>query len=304
MTIASSNVGARRTEIFSSPKMSTVLGSFLECITHEIIYTRSLYPHDAFSPTRHYGISCHACRHPKVVEYIVESLSVAVPSVLNGVVDEIRLVFYDDETDEIFEVYSFRFQVDSIVQIQSGITNVTHASNGFNSDKQKASFEAAPSELSEREELDIKIGELERGLRDVLLRIVSLDGTLMGRKRGTRQFPSSATFKICLHARQDSYESSNSSSMTTTPTQENQKRQCPELEEALQNGTWFRPDVSTCEFTKSDRNIAVVEVGTSVNECDTASRSLKSMNIPSCGIAMEVNVELLSKSVSGEIDKA
>lgn len=92
--------------------------------------------------------------------------------------------------------------------------------------------------------------------------------------------------------------------MTTTPTQENQKRQCPELEEALQNGTWFRPDVSTCEFTKSDRNIAVVEVGTSVNECDTASRSLKSMNIPSCGIAMEVNVELLSKSVSGEIDKA
>lgn len=299
---STANIRAGRLETLSSPKMSTILGSFLECITHEIIYTRSLYPHDAFSSTRHYGVSCHACRHPKVVEYIVESLSVAVPSIINGVVDQMKIIFYDDETDEIFEVYTFHFQVDSIVQIQREISNVSHASNGLDSSKKMASFETSSLEITEREELDIKVGELERGLRDVLLRIVSLDGTIMGRKRGQRQFPSSATFKICLHATQDSHDSSNFS-LTTTPTQEPHKRQCPELEEALKNGAWFRPDTSTCEFTaKSDRNIAVVESGTSENVSDTASRSLKSMNVPSCGVAMELNVEFPSKNVSGDVD--
>lgn len=291
-----------RSVTLSSPKMSTVLGSFLECITHEIIYTRSLYPHDSFSSTRHYDVSCHACRHPKVVEYIVESLSVAVPAIINGIVDQMKLVFYDDETDEIFEVYNFYFQVDPVVEIQKGASNTYHTSNGLSSSKQIASFEASSSEFTEREELDIKIRELERGFRDVLLRIVSLDGTVMGRRRGLRQFPSSATFKICLHATQESQKSSNFS-MTTTPTLESHKRECPELEEALKNGTWFRPDVSTCEFTaKSDRNTAVVEIGTSENDSDTISRSLKSMNVPSCGIAMEMNVEFSSKTVSETVD--
>ena len=48
------------------PRLTIILGSFLEVLTHEIIYTRSLYPHDAFSPTRHYGVACHDVMHVDV----------------------------------------------------------------------------------------------------------------------------------------------------------------------------------------------------------------------------------------------
>ena len=55
-------------------------------------------------------------------------------------------------------------------------------------------------DVNEREELEKKIQELDRSLRDVLLKVVSLNGTDLGRiisKRGQGNFSASATFKLC-----------------------------------------------------------------------------------------------------------
>lgn len=66
----------------NKPRLTSILGLFLETAIHELLYLRSLYPHDAFSQSRHLQIAVHACRHPEVVDYIFDNLKVTVPSIL------------------------------------------------------------------------------------------------------------------------------------------------------------------------------------------------------------------------------
>lgn len=277
-----------------SPRMSNILGSFLECIIHEILYTRSLYPNDAFSPTRFYGISCHACRHPQVVDYVVDSLHLAVASILSGVSDRMKLILYDDSTDEIFEIYKFQFKVDEIVHI---IQKKDSQMSTLDMNQRKIQSFESTAQPSEREELETKIGELERGMRDVLLKIVSLDGTTMGRKRGMKPFPPNATFKLCIQAVNgdlfSSSDTSNQQDIHHSHDSSGDRKTCPELEEALSNGKWFRPDPNTCEFSgHPQQNSAVVVEMDEISA--TTSRSLKSLHVPSCGISMELDMEYCS----------
>ena len=95
------------------PRLTSILGSFLETAIHELIYLRSLYPHDAFSPSRHLQIAVHACRHPDVVDYIFHTLNdVAVTSIISGSVDGLYLIFYDEATNVLYERYGFEFDFD------------------------------------------------------------------------------------------------------------------------------------------------------------------------------------------------
>jgi len=247
----------------SVPRLTTILGSFLEVLTHELLYTRSLYPHDAFSPTRHYGVACHACRHPGVVDYIFDTLKIAVPSIISGSVDGLYLLLYDEQTDELLERFAFEFQLEDTVKIiESHVQNAT-----------------------EREELEGKVQQLERSLRDVLLKVVSLDGTELGRKRGQRQFTGSATFKLCLHTVQDN---------ETAGSDNSQMRACPELDEAMKEGAWFRSDSESCQFnsTPSIIDTGDGEYGVDMNNSrGSLTRPLKSINVPSCGLRLELLME-------------
>ena len=45
---------------------STVLGSTIEAILHELLFSRSIYPPDSFVLHRHLGVRCHASRVPQV----------------------------------------------------------------------------------------------------------------------------------------------------------------------------------------------------------------------------------------------
>ena len=81
-------------------RFSTLLGSTLETIVHQLLHSRSIYPPDSFVLHRHLGVRCHASRVPQVCEYVAETLGVAVPAICRGVADALILVILEDETVE------------------------------------------------------------------------------------------------------------------------------------------------------------------------------------------------------------
>ena len=274
-----------------TPKLSAILGSFLEVLIHEILYTRSLYPHDAFSPTRHYGVLCHACRHSGVVDYIYDTLKVAIPAIIAGIVEGLYLVFYDEDTDEIYERFALEFQIEDFVEIQLESLKQPYGTSANRPNS------IDPSTL-ERHALHYKIKQLESNLRDVLLRISSLHGTDLGRRRGRSTFSPSTTFKLCLKK------------IEIGEGREDQG--CPpELADALQNGKWFSPDDDLCQFSSSNRSFqkpsAEMSDSGQANHADhlenndnnqcckrgssVVTRPLKSVDIPSCGLRLQMLYE-------------
>lgn len=278
-----------------TPKLSAILGSFLEVLIHEILYTRSLYPHDAFSPTRHYGVLCHACRHSGVVDYIYDTLKVAIPAIIAGIVEGLYLVFYDEDTDEIYERFALEFQIEDFVEIQSESLKQPYGTSANRPNS------IDPSTL-ERHALHYKIKQLESNLRDVLLRISSLHGTDLGRRRGRSTFSPSTAFKLCLKK------------IEIGEGREGQEGCPPELADALQNGKWFSPDDDLCQFSSSNSPIQKPSAKMSdssqanhadqlenhENECShkgrnhlgsVVTRPLKSVDIPSCGLRLQMLYE-------------
>lgn len=258
----------------AAPNMTRILGSFLEVMIHEILYSSSLYPSDAFSATRHYGVTCHACRHPEVVDYIFETLKVAIPGIIAGMVDEISVMLYDSKTEKLLEKYCFEFDIDETVKIVESDVSRTQSKT-----------------VSERKILDEVIQNLERSLRDMLLRISCLNGTDAGRRKGRKKFSSSSTFKICVRTKE----------------QNDHAQVCnhglvgkyPELQGAVNEGRWFRSDEASCSFqSKLDKNDIVVDsdlsqVSRQNNATQTCSvvRPLRSIDVPSCGMKMQLLME-------------
>lgn len=250
------------------PRLTAILGSFLEVIVHEIIYTRTLYPRDAFSPTRHYGVACHACRHPDVVNYIFETLQVAVPGIVSGVIDGMHLVIYDTATDELMERYSMEFQLDETFQAIIQFSSAAHSEG---------------HDTKEGREIEQKMQELERSLRDMLLKVVSLEGTNLGsstRGKAGFTFTDSTTFKLCLHSAKASEEES------SPPSASNSSRNCLELDEAMKEGKWFRADSLSCSFGDSSTPTMMDVDGTK-----SLTRPLKSINVHSCGLKAQLFME-------------
>eukprot|EP00979_Chaetoceros_neogracilis_P013233 scaffold3742_cov267-Chaetoceros_neogracile.AAC.5 len=287
----------------TSPRLTTILGSFLEVLTHEILYTRSLYPHDAFSPTRHHGVACHACRHPGVVDYIFDTLKVSVPGIIAGAIEGLYIILYDAQTDEMLERYAVEFQIEDTVKMM--IEN--HHRQGGTSNS--AGRKQEDGVTSERELLEEKVEQLKRSLRDVLLKITSLDGTDLGRKRGHKPFSSTSTFKLCLRTKKDDDDSVGGQSGMTI---------CPELEGAMREGTWFRSDAESCTFPVAppdvgnddddnddddggiDMNMssssgsnqpASGTISSTMNKVGSLTRPLKSVNVPSCGLQLQLLME-------------
>ena len=269
------------------PRLATALGGSLEACIHEILYVRSVYPRESFVPSRYLGVSCHASRHPGVVDYIYESLTVAVPAIVSGAGDEIALVITDfrgkdsgSNAERVLERFAFSFDV--------------------------AEMAGSARALDGDEEWD-RVGrlmrDLENGLRDVLLRIISMDGVDMGTRRG--RLSGSTTFKLCLHtARREKVSESDAggvrvgldasggleTSVVSDPKKDLSVLSCQELDRAIQKGAWFRSDTQSCSFEtyedpkdksngRAPRSKGLV-------------RPLKNVNIPSCGLKMELSMEV------------
>ena len=253
---------------FNQPQttdLKLILGSFLEVLIHEILYLRSLYPRDAFGTTRHNGISCHACRHPKVVEYIYNVLKVAVPSLISGAADEVALIFYEDTGDGCGgEVVLERYSIFCAVQLQEFIS---------------------PTSI-DNDSIRGKIPKLEQSLRNVLLKFLSLDGTNLGRKRGHKTFSGNTTFKLCLHTASDKIQVEEDG-MNRSTTDMESGTSCPELSAALEEGKWFISEPDFCQI-KSKEQASNPESSRSQN---SMTRPLKSVHIP--GFEMQILMEFL-----------
>ena len=285
----------------SSPTstLACILGNALEAIIHEILYTVSLYPRDTFTATRYLGITCHACRHPGVVQYIHDALLVALPALIAGSVDELVLILYDDDyvdtstnanlstnrivaSTRVLQRFVFYFQALNMIQ----------AGDIF--DKDQELYESGKVKYQSNQEENIsktvaqRIQDLERSLRDVLLKIISMDGFEQKRIGGHPPvaFSDTTTFKLCLHRSQDWLKSfvgsteEGGSMTTTTTTTTSAPTTCEALRNVLDQGTWVNPEDSTCEIQRPGGDEIQVKI-----------RPLRSIHVPSCGLSMQLLME-------------
>lgn len=169
----------------------TLLSAALETWCHELLWVRAVYPSDTFTATRFLGISCKANRHPGVVRYIEEAIQVASPSIVNGSV-----------TDFSFLVLSHTFAVSERFTLT--FSNLAPVDEG-----QEGMLEA-----------------LERGMRNLILSVISLQGT------PCKKLSDDASFKL---------------TMRTTNSNDDAIRNCAELTRAVKNGAWYRPGTESQE---------------------------------------------------------
>lgn len=156
---------------------------------HQLLYLRSVYPRDTFAPTRFLGISsCHACRHPGVVQYIHNTLQVVVPSLLTGSAKQVSLVVMKD-CFTVSETFTL---------------SLASLSSDDNNDEQ-VSFSDT-------------LEDTERAARDLILSLLSLER--LPRKRLTDE----ASFKI-----------------TMLTADKVNSQHCPEMQRAVNEGTWYKP---------------------------------------------------------------
>ncbi len=225
----------------------------------------------------------NACRHPAVVDYIYDTLKVAVPSIINGEIDALYLIFLDESTCELYERYSFEFDSD----VMSDSNNV--GTTGGNA-KVSSSLNNMP-----QQDVGYIIQELERSLRDVLLSIMSLEGSDLGRRRGMTTFPDTTTFKICLHTKKSDDEQRATSIAVTSQFDNINDGFGPELKEAIESGKWrksdsksyhLHPDVNDRMMDDVNRNDDNDNNDNTSQSC--ISRPLKSFNAPLCGLRMQL----------------
>lgn len=176
-------------------KWSALLSSTLETWCHQVLYARQVYPRDTFTPTRFLGIACFANRHPGVVSYISDTIQVAVPAFLSGSVNEVSLVVMKDSFT-ISEIFTLTFS--NLAQI-----------------------EGEPHGLLEW---------LERGMRELVLSVLSLQGSPHDR------LGDDASFKLSMRTASDV------------------DAYCPEITQAIKDGTLYRPNVDGSDQAQSARD--------------------------------------------------
>ena len=214
-------------------RFTTIVGSALEVMIHEILYSRSLYPRDAFSPSRYLGVQCHACRVKGVVDYIYNTLQIAVPAICVGAVHQVAMIIYDGDGPKENVLERFLLQFDLEEEPKPEDSSTTNKSISMD-----------------------RVGDLERSMRDLLLRII------INMNRGSENdqtFPGTATFKICVH---------------TTP----HPSRSHELTQALQQGTWDKSD------HQHNHDIHA--------ESSLLTRPLKSVHSTKCGLTVQLSMDL------------
>jgi hypothetical protein len=123
---------------------STLWAATLEAWCHAILYTRKVYPKDSFAPMKFLGIQCYANRHPGVVSYIRDAIAVAIPSLMQGISNEICLVIHIGQ-DHPVEKYCL-------------------------------SFSRSSNESTNNPFLTPNLSELERESRQLILSVLAMDG--------------------------------------------------------------------------------------------------------------------------------
>ncbi|KAI8819248.1 MAD2 mitotic arrest deficient-like 2, partial [Fimicolochytrium jonesii] len=124
---------------------------FLEVAIHYILYIRSVYPAELFSPRRKYNVPVRMSRHPVLNGYIRDVLSGLTPDLQRGTVSKLYLVIHDPRTKQPYE--KFTFQIRTLT-------------------------EGLSESMLKNAESSIGVGDVERHLRAFLLKISVCDALL------------------------------------------------------------------------------------------------------------------------------
>ncbi|KAL3778219.1 hypothetical protein ACHAW5_009621 [Stephanodiscus triporus] len=277
-------------------QFSSLLGSTIESIIHELLYSRSIYPPDSFVLHRHLGVRCHASRVPQVCDYVSDFLRVAIPSVTSGVGDGIVLIILEelcfdgngdgsrpgerDGSTKAVERFEFRFCIDRVVGGGGGGGGVGGAGGGEGE---------ADAMLGRGRTMDIEDmmqcaagrdaelavaarSDMERSMRECLLRVLAL----RRRRRGEGERAENMSFKLCLHVAAGGGEEG-------VDDGRRDDESCPDLMRALRRGEWLRPEESSCLFSSNsdghDRRKGLL-------------RPIKDVDLPSCGMKMQLGMEV------------
>ena len=113
----------------------------------------------------------------------------------------------------------------------------------------------------------------------------------MGRKRGKKNFTDTTTFKLCLHTKksdeESNFEDNNDFSINSASSLDNDM--CPELKQAIESGKWLRSDTESCQLSS---RMDPTRGNGNTKHAGCITRPLKSLNVPSCGIKMQVLMDL------------
>lgn len=82
------------------------LTDFLTVAIHTILYTRELYPADTFLTSRAYNLPVHQNRHPKVCDWINESIKSLAPLISSNAVKRVVVVINSPDL-EVLERFLF-----------------------------------------------------------------------------------------------------------------------------------------------------------------------------------------------------
>jgi len=248
-----------------------------------------------------------------VVDYIYDTLVVSIPALCMGVADELILVFYDTDVvvaggsgtgtggatsdQKVLERFIIAFDVSSILEasrvLEGDGENNTVSNNDDNTNEINDDGTTQMSMI-----VQTKVQELQRSLRDVLLKIISMEGSSssIGRRRGQTNFSGTTTFKLCLHCRSatadmEGVEGGECDLMEG----EDLLEKCPELSTAMEGGKWFKSDTESCQF--GDGGVSNnLDCSDNTGDGDrskthSVTRPIKSVYVPSCGLRMQLLME-------------
>ncbi|XP_018027022.1 mitotic spindle assembly checkpoint protein MAD2B isoform X1 [Hyalella azteca] len=94
---------------------SSLISELLEVIVHQILYTRELYPRNAFQQKRKYNIPVQMCLHPGVCAYIHDIVEGAKPLLQTGSLKALQLVVTAPDNGRALEKFVFRLSQNSII---------------------------------------------------------------------------------------------------------------------------------------------------------------------------------------------
>jgi len=292
----------------SSSQFSSLLGSTIEAIIHELLYSRSIYPPDSFILHRHLGVRCHASRVPQVGDYIANFLRVAIPSIISGVGNTISLIILEEEVvnrgggnedrrdvgertggTQTVERFVWEFHMDNVIGSAED-AKLEEAKKNANLDVVDIeNVQDVLQSCANKCDTDLVVearSQLERSMRECLLRVIAL------RKRRKRkdEKPENMSFKLCMEVAEDKKKQRDNNTGGDGEEEANTTRDgnsCPELMNAMQRGEWHVPEQSSCLFSKKNTN---------GNGSQTSSKGLmrpiKDVRLPSCGLHMALGMEV------------
>ena len=292
-----------------SSNFTTLLSSTLSAIIHQLLYSRAIYPPDSFVLYRFLGVRCHASRVPAVCAYIDDFLSVAVPSVVDGVGEAIILIVMEEELLEgrknttknlerfefkfdlehdigpsmvedrsIYQEYNAKIQEAAAIQYEAEMTKSQLRTEDYDAMMYEAEIKKteAMSMKSEVEKHDAHIAneartKLEYSMKQCLLSVLAL----RRRKKRIGEITENLSFKLCMRT------TSKASEATLGDIE------CPQLKKALRNGQWYEPKETSCIVSKKNDG----------NKNDSCSRRvlfrpIKEVKLTSCGMNMSLGMEV------------